>query len=92
MLSGLIVLVLARQGAHHAGTAERAEQPGGARDLVPIAGGCILARRTGKPLQIAVDSVPGTTGTGSLDVRLSPSSSAKADMPGGRRRAKKRHF
>jgi hypothetical protein len=31
------------------------------RDLVPIARGCILACRMGKPLQIAVDHVPGTT-------------------------------
>jgi len=30
-----------------------------------------------------VDTVPGTTGAGALDVRLSSSSGPKADMPGG---------
>src|SRR6478735_5096901 len=43
-------------------------------------------RSRGKPLQIAVDSMPGTTEGPERDVRLPPSSSTKADMRGGPRR------
>src|ERR1700716_718454 len=32
------------------------------RDLLPMARGCARPRWTGKPLQIVVDGVPGTTG------------------------------